>query len=548
MIKPFDYQEKAINEILEKFKINNKLCLQMPTGAGKTITFAFLAKQWRENNKSKVVILCHREELISQSAEVIVKLGMTYEKVLPSVKRYHHTADCYICMIETLDRRLKKNPRFLLDVGLIISDEAHVQIFNKVYNYFPKSKILGVTATPVLGGRTIYWKCERCNSVSYELGKCCTREMMEWSKPRTMSEVYEDIILGPKISYLQEIGQLVKEINFVQKNNDLSKLEIDSSGEFSTKSQDDVFGSDESSFNVLLNYENICKGKRTIIFNNSTKTNLKVYEDFKKSGYNVKLFDSVNSTDLSRKETVEWFRNNDDAILCNCGVFVAGVDIRSIQAEILNLATTSLSRYIQMVGRIIRSCDEIYKQNAILIDGGGNVDRFGIFSDDTRDWERIFREGLGVDKPKKEQTLSVSECKNCGMLYSKNTNVCPECGESKPIVIKERVESEEILQPIDNIPLPNGAKISTYVKSKEGDIFMAFAIMTQQIVDLFMYHGVSRDRYEKWKGNGKLDKRIGEVVRPCYFVFLSEFRGDGKRTLKQVLKKVGEKLDKYYGI
>src|SRR5690606_889066 len=224
----------------------------------------------------------------------------------------------------------------------------------------------------------------------------------------------------------------------------------------------------------------ICKGKRTIVFNNSTKTNRKVYEQFLEKGYNVKLYDSVNDSGESRKQIVKWFRETPDAILCNCGVFVAGLDVKEIEAEILNLATTSLSRYIQMVGRIVRSSDKIYKPHAILIDGGGNVERFNAWSDPTRDWRKIFFEGIGKEKAKQERPLSVQECKQCGMLFTRSESTCPNCGWKVPMPEKrERVLGDEILAPIDKIPLPNGKKIIDYTLSRgEGKSF-AFKVLTE---------------------------------------------------------------------
>lgn len=544
----YPYQERDMNKVVQLLEQGTrKICFVAQTSYGKTISFSTIAKWYKHNYKKKVLILCHREELVSQSMETIVRMGMTVEKILPSTKRMHNMADVYIAMEMTLFNRLKKNKHFLLDVGLVIIDEAHSQLFNKHIDFFNEQKILGFTATPVLTERVTYWKCGRCESVSYTLDNCCGMEMWEWSKPKTLSMYYDDIVVGASTTELIEFGSIVKDFNICA-SHDLSSLKTDSTGEYTTESQNKLFGSDELTFDVVKHYEQYALGKKTIIFNPSAKVNKIVYDKFKEKGYNCRIYDSVNDKDGSRKELVKWFEENDDAILINVNVFTTGFDNREVQCIILNRAIGSLSLFLQCAGRGARSSKKIYKDHFILIDLGGNVNRHGKWSDDTRDWERIFREGIGADKPKKEQPLSVSECKNCGMLYSRNTNVCPECGESKPIRIKKRVESEEILQPIDNIPLPNGAKISHYVKSKEGDIFMAFAIMTQQIVDLFMYHGISRERYEKWKRNGKLDKRIGEIVRPCYFVFLSEFKGDGKRTLKQVLKKVGEKIDKYYNI
>lgn len=531
---------------------NRRFVLGDFTVTHNTVVFSFLCKEWIKNNTGKILILCHRSELIEQSAETLVKLGLTYEKILPTTKRLHHSSDVYIAMIETLDRRLKKNPFYLKNVSLIIADEAHVQIFNKVYNFFDNAKILGVTATPVLLGRDTYFKCPRCKSVSNDVYECCGFEAEEWSRPKRMIDVYEEIVTGPNIDFLIEFGQLVKEINFVEHFTDLSLLEVDQSGDFSNKSQDNAFGSDESAFNVLLNYENIAKGKKTIIFNNSTKTNLKVYEQFKEAGYeNVRLYDSVNDSGESRKSVVKWFKDTEDAILLNCGVFVAGFDEKSATVCILNVATTSLSRFLQMVGRVGRACDYIYKPNAIVIDGGGNIERFNIWSDPTRDWDKIFREGIGKDRAKKESPLSVSQCEECGFLFPRSQGTCPECGHTVPTRVKpEQAPGETILTPIDKIPLPNGHKIAKYAISRGEDKHFAFKVMYEQVLDLFRFNLVSKEQYLSNKADGRLLKRLGEIIRPVYFVLwdYTELVSPSNRTLKYVINKCIEKLDKYYGI
>jgi len=115
---------------------------------------------------------------------------------------------------------------------------------------------------------------------------------------------------------------------------------------------------------------------------------------------------------------------------------------------------------------------------------------------------------------------------------------------------RERVLGDEILAPIDKIPLPNGKKIIDYTLSRgEGKAF-AFKVLTEQIIDLFRFNLVTRGTYLNTKQNGRLQKRLGEIIRPVYFAFINqpEFKEGANRTLKWTMKKVEEKLDKYYGI
>src|SRR5690606_13135301 len=149
MITPHDYQEKAIRDIIEKFRTKERVLLQMATGSGKTVVFSLLSKTVVTQAKKKVVILCHREELISQTVATMESLGLVCQSVYPSTKRILEQVDCYVCMVETVYNRLKKDRFKFENIGLLIADECHIRVFDKVYDFFPTTKILGVTATPI---------------------------------------------------------------------------------------------------------------------------------------------------------------------------------------------------------------------------------------------------------------------------------------------------------------------------------------------------------------------------------------------------------------
>ena len=551
-MKPFEYQEDVLTEIKDKFRDNDRIVLQMFTGAGKTAVFSFLSEYWVNTYRKKVLILCHRSELVDQSAETLTRVGLTYEKVFPNVRKLHHAADVYVAMIETLDRRLKRNPNFLKDVGLVVADECHVQVFQKVFRYFQSAKILGVTATPVLLGRNSYYKCDICGRESDVEEICCNREMMEWTKPKVMSDTYQDIVVGPTIQSLIDFGQLVPEITYSKNYADISGLKTDSSGEYTNSSMDSVFGSEDAVFNVLLNYLEICKGKKTIIFNSSTKTNKLIYDQFKEKGINCRMYDSVNDTGESRKSIVDWFRSDRDAVLLNCGVFTAGLDVREIEAVIVNRATKSLSLWLQIVGRGGRSSDKIFKDHFVLVDGGGNVAELGEWSQE-RDWVDIFWNGIGKPKPKSADIMDVQDCQGCGALFPKVAQKCPMCGlDVRPEVVKEKnvVISDDVLQPIREIPPPNARKIIEYTLSQGEGFPFALNIMYGRIVDMFIYYRITKENYLTTRENGVLEERVSNMVRPCYFAFINEpsFKGNANRRLRYVINKSLEKVAKYYEV
>lgn len=550
-MKPYPHQEKSINEIFEKFESCQRVLYQLPTGGGKTVVFSFIAKRFIEWSGKKVLMLCHRDELIKQTLGSMNKIGVTCEAVTARTKKLHHNSQAYVGMIETVYNRLKKNPYFLKDVGLVISDECHILIFDKVFNYFPFAKILGCTATPCVLKRLNFFKCKHCKT-SYNEGQECCGDMTEaWSKPFVMNMIYEDIVVGASIQELIETGKLVQEISYVKNYANINNLKTDAEGEFTTESLDKAYNSDDAVFNVLLNYNELCRGKKTMIFNSSSKSNLIIYEKFKEAGINVRMYDSVNKKESgNRNELVEWFKRERDAVLLNVNVFTAGFDVTDVEAIILNRATMSLALFLQMVGRGGRSTDIIYKDNFIVIDGGGNIDRHQEWSDPTRDWKKIFFDGLSKEKAKSENIEDVQTCEGCGYLMPKTLDKCPECGyEVLPKPKKPKELSNEVLEPIREIPPPNGEKIYKYTVSKEENINFAFKILINQIVDMFRYYKVDVQTYERSLETGEFDKKIKKMVQKCYFVLLSkkDIAGNNNRTLKYITDKIKTKLDKYYG-
>lgn len=552
MIKLHDYQENIVNSFFEKIEQKKSILVQSFTGSGKTFTFAFICKKWIEQNRGKILITCHRKELVDQAIETLRAINVSCEPITASTKVQKTFVDVYVAMIETVNNRIIKDKFNIKNINLVISDECHILVHNKIYDFFPQAKILGFTATPVILKKEKFFKCKICNSENENQKECCGYDQEEWTRPFAMSKLYEDIILGPSFEKLHEIGQLVPEVTFVKNASSLENLEIDSkTGDFSTKSMDNTFGTDDAIFNVVLNYKELCKGKRTIIFNSSTKTNLLVYEQFKKEGLNVKMYDSVNKSDMSRKQIVDWFKNTDDAILCNASVFTTGFDCKEVQAIILNRATLSLSLFLQIVGRGGRSSNKIFKEDFVFIDGGDNVSRFGEWSQN-RDWEDIFWNGIGKPKAKKNDIEDIQDCPECGFLFPKRENECPECGQEikyPPPKSNDQLLSEDVAMPIRKIPPPNAKKIFEYTIRQNENIHFSFRILQNRIVDMFVYYRVTRDKYISAKNKGELEKKVRKMIYPCYFDFIKrpEFIDDTNRTIDYIVEKTLLKLEKYYG-
>lgn len=542
-MKPYPHQEKSINEILQHLETQNRMLFSLATGGGKTAVFSFLAQKFIKQTGKKVLIVAHREELINQTATTLRTIGVTVETVVAQKKSLNHLSQAYVAMIQTLSKRLQKDDNFLKDVGLIICDEAHILIYEKIFAYYPDAKILGVTATPSFLKKINFTKCARCGSIHDTVTTCCNIETYEYTRNFTLSEIYEDIIIGKDITGLIQDGKLVKDLVYSIGSLDRNKLKVDAkTGDF--EDQDEQI--EKEIFDVVKNYKLLANGKKTIVFNSSTKMNLIVYQSFLDAGIeNVKMLDSVNECE-NRKKVLDWFENTPDAILLNCGILTAGFDEPTIECVITNRATLSLSLYLQMVGRGGRPTDKIYKPYFIHIDAGGNVEAFGKWSDEI-DWKPIFYGTDQKPKPKKEALESVKQCNGCGYIHAKNLLECPECGYSEPEREKKIVVSGEVAKLLDEIPLPDGNKIVQYAKRLGKDRNFAVQVLINQTLDLFFYHFVSEGTFLKTLDNGNFEIKIRNIIKePYQKIFNSELEGGVFRRKSYIIDKIKKKLDLYY--
>jgi len=553
-MQPYEHQLKAIIETEQHLETEQRVLFQLSTGGGKTAYFSFLAQRYVQRTKKRVLILAHREELINQTLSTLRTIGVTCESVVANKKSLRHLSSTYVGMVQTLKNRLKKDPDFLKDVGLVVIDEAHLLMHHWIFDYYPNAKIVSVTATPVLLKKIQFSKCSRCGSIKDTPEMCCRIEMYEYTRDMTLSEIYENIIIGRSISELIADGKLVQDIVYKTGSLDRSKLKIDAkTGDF--ENTDDEFGNSNALFDVVKNYEQLAQNKKTIIFNSSSKVNALVYNAFIDAGYdNVRIFDSVNSKQSERHPVLRWFKETPNAILLNVSCFTTGFDEPTTECIIINRATLSLSLYLQMVGRGGRPTDLIYKPNFTVIDGGGNVDYFaerygnnGKWSDYI-DWQSIF---YGTDKkprPKKEVLENTTQCKECGAIYPRNAIACTECEFEPPVIHKKIVFSKEVATLIDEIPKPDGIKIVKYCKRIGKDKNFAWTILINQIFDLFIVHDVKKGTYDRALLNGRYQESIRNLIKQPYGIIQgSDLEGTVLRTKAYLVTKVKQKLDKYYG-
>lgn len=360
--KLYDYQQEDLNQIFERFKTcpsDYNLLYQLPTGGGKTVVFSEIARQYIEETGKKVLILTHRIELSRQTSEMLTEFGVKNKvinsmiKTLPDQDNYM----CFVAMVETLNNRLNDEMITMKEVGLVIIDEAHYNSFRKLFSFFEKCFILGVTATPLSSNINL-----------------------------PMNDTYDELIVGNPIQSLIDNGYLAKAIMYSY-DVGLGSLKIGINGDYSIKSSEMLYSNSFMQHKLLQAYEEKAKGRKTLIFNAGINTSIHVYETFTDAGYEIRHLDNSH-TGQQRKEILRWFKMKPDAILTSVGILTTGFDEPTIETIILNRATRSLSLYFQMIGRGSRIIPG--KSTFDVIDLGNNAARFGLWSSPV-DWQKIFR-------------------------------------------------------------------------------------------------------------------------------------------------------------
>jgi len=357
----YQYQQGAISQIFDKFDNaaeDYHLLYQLPTGGGKTVIFSEMVRQYLKNHDKKVLVMTHRIELCRQTSEMLTSFGVT-NKVVDSKANLDDQSNfsCFVAMVETLNNRLNDNMLDISDVGLVIIDEAHYNSFTKLFKFFEKSFILGVTATPLSSNKEL-----------------------------PMKDNYDELITGETIENLIENDFLARCETYAY-DMGLTSLEVGSNGDYTVKSSEDLYTSPAMLQKTVDAYKKHSLGKKTLIFNNGINTSISVYYAFRQAGLPIMHLDNT-ATKKQRKQILDWFHETPNAILTSVSILTTGFDEPTIDTIILNRATKSLTLYYQMIGRGSRILNN--KSKFTVIDLGNNLYRFGPWGADL-DWQLIFK-------------------------------------------------------------------------------------------------------------------------------------------------------------
>ena len=369
-------QDDLVTAISDKYADRNRRVVAVAsTGFGKTIVFCALSARATRKGK-RVVILAHRIEIVEQISRALDSFGVKHGRIQTG---HPMTADpIQVCMVITAAKRLDK----IQEPDLLVVDECHHAVassWKTISDAWQRTRILGVTATPI---RT---------------------------DGRGLGEAFDAMVQAIPMRDLIDEGYLSDYLYLAPPQQaDLTGVRK-RGGDFATNELDAAMNKPVITGDSILHAKKHLNGKPAIAFCVSIKHANDVAEQFQQAGFRAASVDGMMEKD-ERRNRIAAIGDGRLDILTACDIVSEGTDIPVVGGAILLRPTTSLSLFLQQVGRVLRPKPD--GSRAIILDHVGSVHRHGL-PDQIREWTLD-----GVKKrPKKPGEDAVRQCLQCYTMH-----------------------------------------------------------------------------------------------------------------------------------
>lgn len=401
----WSHQPRALEAIEHARKSGTRrLCVQGPTGSGKTRTFLELVRRELEQG-GKAVIYTDRKTIRGQISDVFesndVSHGIRAAGYQPSL---HERVQVSSLMTERA-RCLVPEPKWELhDATLVVLDEAH--------------RCKGKVAREILR--------RHLQSNAFVTGWTAT--------PAGIGNLYDDIVCMATLSELRDSGVLVPCEVYAPEELDMSGVKMVGDefhmGQMRARVRESLAIGSVIDHYLRLNPEH----KPAVLFAPGVPESRWLADQFCWRCVQAEHIDAKTS-ESKRKEVFERWRSGETELVCNYGILREGFDFRECAHAILVQPTAKISTYLQIVGRVLRAAPG--KTKAILQDHTGAYWRHGSPNDDRR-WDlKDTDRSIAKARKKKSKDEGPYLCPQCGAVRHAIPGFygrCPICGyERKPV-------------------------------------------------------------------------------------------------------------------
>ncbi|WP_352402952.1 DEAD/DEAH box helicase [Pyramidobacter sp.] len=397
-----DYQQRAIVMLYSWLARNaGNPCIVAPTGSGKSWIIAALCedilRQWPD---SRILILSHVKELLSQDADKIVQAWPDAPVGLYSAGLGHRDVDrITVAGIQSIWRR----PEKLGKVDLAIVDEAHLinhsdsgmyrSLLKSLKEQNPLMRIVGLTATPYRLGHGLITEGEN-------------RIFDGLVEPVTIAELVAREFLAPLRS---KLPAKTLDVEGVHKRG----------GEYVESELQLAVDTDANNAEIVR--ETISRAgdrKAWLFFCTGVEHAFHMRDELRQAG--IPTATVVGDTPAAeRAEILENFKSGQLKALTNVDVLTTGFDYPGIDLLAMCRPTLSPGLYVQMAGRGMRVAEG--KADCLVLDFAGNVAAHGPIT------------SVAIPKRKRAaEKKPVRKCPECDEIVAANAKICPACGYEFP--------------------------------------------------------------------------------------------------------------------
>ncbi|WP_341531782.1 DEAD/DEAH box helicase (plasmid) [Nostoc sp. UHCC 0302] len=414
-----DYQHKWIKDIRHSWANGNRRVLaQLPTGAGKTVCFAHICHKFFQEQQ-QVLVVAHRQELISQAAEKLSQIVGESVGIIKSGIPSHPERRIQVASVQTLARR--KVLEFPLNVGVVIFDEAHhasASSYRRLIEHYETAQILGVTATP-----------QRIDGQGF-------------------IDLFDDLVIGETTAQLIKTGYLSK-FRLFATNQTISTVGVEKyGGDFKASQLAVAVTSQIGVSQIFQNFLKYASNLRTVIFASSLEHSRALAKEFCRHGVNAEHLDGSTPSE-TRFQILQRFRSGTTQVITNYEIITEGYDCPNIECIYCVRPTESSTLWLQMTGRVLRT--HPLKPTAVIIDVTDNWKKHGL-PDEPRQWSlepqsRIESPTFGliqcsscthVFQPLRDELAIIyAEIGEDGLLIQHHSCTCPSCGDCIEFTTKE---------------------------------------------------------------------------------------------------------------
>lgn len=342
------YQEEAIHKVMGAVTVDElqRVAVVLPTGMGKTVVFAHLADRWLAGKSlatGPVVVLVHRDELISQAVDKIHAVAPLLKVGRVKAQTWDLIADVVVMSVQTVSRPAGLE-RIAGLASLVIVDECH-----------HASASTWVATLEALG----------CFSPG---GPPCVGFTATLSRTEgaALGTVFQKIVYQKDILDGIAGGHLVNprgKLITIQAGL-LDNVKV-SGGDYQVADLGDRLTEVHAPAEVAKAYAELAGDRPGVCFWPTVMTALEAANALEDQGIRAAaVYGSMGLED--RRRVLSRFQDGEIQVLTNAMVLTEGWDAPRAEVCVIARPTRSPSLYVQMVGRVLRPYPG--KSEALVLD------------------------------------------------------------------------------------------------------------------------------------------------------------------------------------